>query len=557
MSRLASFFAKRGHLNVAFGHFENMDETFHGLMKLNTYDNLSFDHIQQTAGRVGADVILVTDYPNELIHMYRQIQNVSSIVNIGSQFCIDADYNFRLEENGCYLMGGGKSALSNTTKLSFEDFSQFVLERNILNRTKAKLEYTARRIRQREMISSDYSKSNKTKVEPSNQNKLTVVIPARNVDSERMARCLQSIRESDDPSSCEIIVSDFGSRAEVLRPLRELCQKYEAVLLESKTRNRWSRSRALNIAIRACRTPWIMFTDADMIFSPQLISMWRAYLNAFGPKVLYLAQCKKLPPIPKLPMPYTKSDFERLSEQGRLFDTYGHGGCQVLATEWLHKVRGFNETYQVWGAEDNDLTFRAQMDGIEVIWMKPGELLHQWHIKSVSNQWRDENRKEYYRLQRDPQLVVNGDNWGTVSVEEEQEYLKFGPAESLSDENLDKAKQVEHEILNPSLSHENRVQLMLGWGLYALNSGQDEAALETFEDALTLSKENGFALAGLAQTHLLRGNFPRAGHLADEALRLDPNITLAKEILDFIEVNVHNKITEVEESYFGPLEQGS
>ncbi|MCB0340480.1 MAG: glycosyltransferase, partial [Bdellovibrionales bacterium] len=263
--------------------------------------------------------------------------------------------------------------------------------------------------------------------------RLTVVIPARNLDEDRIERCLRSIRSNQDQTLTEIIVSDFGSHPGKLPALRKLCERYHARLIENKTVSRWNRARVLNIAIRNCRTPWIMFTDADMIFGSELIPMWREYRKQFGDNTMYLAQCKKLPPISDLPLHIDANAYNSLKSVGRVFSTDGHGGCQVLRTSWLIKVRGFNENYEVWGAEDNDLSYRAHLDGIATVWMQPGKLLHQWHLKSAPKEWRDKNRAKYMELLSQPALVVNDENWGSISPQEEAEYERYSwPAHTAS-----------------------------------------------------------------------------------------------------------------------------
>jgi len=51
----------------------------------------------------------------------------------------------------------------------------------------------------------------------------------------------------------------------------------------------------------------------------------------------------------------------------------------VVPAEWFWKVGGFDEFYQVWGAEDQDLVDRATWDGLPVQWLPEAWVVHQWH----------------------------------------------------------------------------------------------------------------------------------------------------------------------------------
>ena len=95
-------------------------------------------------------------------------------------------------------------------------------------------------------------------------------------------------------------------------------------------------------------------------------------------------------------------------------------GCQIVSTEWFREARGFNERYRVWGSEDHDLTFRAQLAGHKIVWMDPGRLLHQWHLKSVSEHWRMENQAQYEKFLSNPSIVANDDRWGFFTEREDQ-----------------------------------------------------------------------------------------------------------------------------------------
>ncbi|MCB0339645.1 MAG: hypothetical protein KDD53_08575, partial [Bdellovibrionales bacterium] len=294
------------------------------------------------------------------------------------------------------------------------------------------------------------------------------------------------------------------------------------------------RARALNIGAKAASHEWLMFTDADMLFHPAFFMMWRAYSFEFGERSLYLAQCKKLPPISKLPFPWSGEFFDEVAAKGRVFDTYGQGGCQILHRRWFERLKGFNESYQVWGSEDEGLTFRARLDGLEMVWMRPGQFLHQWHVKAVPSQVQESNAEKLKDLKDNPVLVVNDDSWGTVSEDEGREFRDLGPlAENLSDD-LKLARQFERSILSSNLSQKRVVDMLFEWGSSALAARHVETARETFEDLLNLDPENLSAIIGLARCFIFANGYIEASHLAAFVLDKDPNNLLARDILNFI-----------------------
>jgi len=370
-------------------------------------------------------------------------------------------------------------------------------------------------------------------VQPSPENALSVVIAVRNPRVLALERCLQSIRQREDKKFVEIVISDFGSDPESRQCLRQLTEKYSARLIESNTRAEWSRSRALNVAIRQCNTPWVVTTDADMIFSPLLIPVWRTFRAEMGIEALYLSQTKKIVPTRfELPFPWDSKAFEEAAARARLCGTYAQGGFQCAPLEWLLRVQGFNEKFTIWGAEDEELSYRATLDGLEPIWLPPGHLLHQWHGTLVPQEPVVRNRKLFHESQILRESVVNGPNWGTISESEIEAYNLHGPLTQEPSKERTALREMERRILEESTTEEERLQLLIAWGRYALDLGQDETAFETFSDVLELAPTNIDARVGISIARLIKKDFSRASHDAAIALEIDPGNELAQSVFD-------------------------
>jgi GT2 family glycosyltransferase len=370
-------------------------------------------------------------------------------------------------------------------------------------------------------------------VSSSPTNALTIVISVRNPRVISLERCIQSIRENEDEKSVEIIISDFGSEADYRQCLRQLAERYGARLIESDTRADWSRARALNIAIRECKTPWVLATDADMIFSPFLIPMWRTYCAEIGSNAIYLSQTKKIVPSKsQLKFPWNSSSFLEAAASARLCGTYAQGGFQCAPLEWLLRVHGFNEKFRIWGAEDEDLTYRANLDGLDTVWLPAGHLLHQWHAAFVPQESVLRNRKLFEESQILRESVVNGANWGSVSSSEIEDYRLRGPLRQEVTAERMARHELERRILEESTTDNERLQLLIAWGKYALDLGWDESAFETFSDALELAPTNVDARVGLSAAKLLKRDFSHASHDASVALEMDPGNEIARKVLE-------------------------
>ena len=54
--------------------------------------------------------------------------------------------------------------------------------------------------------------------------------------------------------------------------------------------------------------------------------------------------------------------------------------CQMAKRSFFFDVRGYDEKFVFWGAEDVDMSRRAVRFGLEPIWVEEQtSMLHQWH----------------------------------------------------------------------------------------------------------------------------------------------------------------------------------
>lgn len=247
------------------------------------------------------------------------------------------------------------------------------------------------------------------------QPQLSVVIPVRNRAGLRLENCLRSLRWQDaDPDSVEIVISDFGSNEESLTSARRLGDAQGARVFHTPTEELWNRSRALNIGIQHVEAPWVLCTDADMIFAENFLSTVLATLEK-QPKSLVHCDCLDLPedaPRRELKL----EDLVALRESATRRTTGGTGACQAAPKDFFFDVRGYDEKYLHWGNEDLDMTSRAVRYGLSIEWISDATfMLHQWHESTHDPRpwFRRPNYWRYVLTRR--RVVKNPRGWGSLT----------------------------------------------------------------------------------------------------------------------------------------------
>jgi glycosyltransferase involved in cell wall biosynthesis len=210
---------------------------------------------------------------------------------------------------------------------------------------------------------------------------ITVVLAVRNRGGVRLRNCLKSLRwqEGVPARQVEILLSDFGSAPPCREDIAQIGQQYGARVHFTPATGIWNKPRALNIAIKRARGKFTMCTDVDMIFAPNFLRSALDVQTETGGRALVLCRCHDLGPETE-GRPVELSDLPGLQRTASLRPAYGVGGCQCALTRWFHHVRGYDQGYTGWGAEDMDLVRRAEQAGLSRIWMTDRTgMLHQWH----------------------------------------------------------------------------------------------------------------------------------------------------------------------------------
>ena len=243
---------------------------------------------------------------------------------------------------------------------------------------------------------------------------ISVVIPIRNRAGARLDNCLRSLRWQDVSFDVELVIADFGSDDAQAAALQSLAASHGAVVVREATDALWNRSRALNLGIQASTGRYVLCTDADMIFTPDFLQAAVEALQQSDDRALVLCRCHDLPES-VAEMPRSRDELPFLRSAASVRQTSGTGACQAATRAFFFAVRGYDEAFEYWGAEDNDMVDRATRYGLQPTWLgEQPAMFHQWHatmkndrpFKRKLNHWR-------YKLTR-WQVVKNRKRWGNV-----------------------------------------------------------------------------------------------------------------------------------------------
>ena len=206
---------------------------------------------------------------------------------------------------------------------------------------------------------------------------LSIVIPFRNRDEERLRRAVLSSAESMGSVPGEIIVVDYGSDdVGLARRAVSGVENAQVLRVEATT---WNKSEALNLGIAFSKSDYILVSDGDLFWPRGTIShafqTMRASIDEFlAFDVRYL---REETPTELLSQ---GADPQLLGKWGDLNPRWGDGICLFPKSSW-RDVGGYDERLSVYGYEDNDFTRRLRASGLTFRWADFSRcpVFHVWH----------------------------------------------------------------------------------------------------------------------------------------------------------------------------------
>jgi hypothetical protein len=231
---------------------------------------------------------------------------------------------------------------------------------------------------------------------------VNLIYPYRNRDVNRVQNSLESL-SNQNCKKFEVYFVDYGSDLEISKKIKGLCDNYSFINYNYfPVRDQpWNKSKVLNSVIKKIDHGFCFVADVDMIFHPNFI---KHALELQKPNRCVYFQVGFL----------SRNDIAN----GRKFEEFQNyrkstseaTGLSMFPLEILHELRGFDEFYHFWGAEDTDIHERIKNAGYEIEFYKDRLLMfHQWHPSYRS--------KELSGLSSELQLT------GIVSLN--QQHLRF------------------------------------------------------------------------------------------------------------------------------------
>lgn len=166
---------------------------------------------------------------------------------------------------------------------------------------------------------------------------ITFIVPCKG----RLAHLKQCLASLVQQEKSEVIVVDSNcpdGTAEWVTQNHPLVK-----VVKHNDQGIFNRSISRNIGARNANTEWISFIDADVVLSGNFYSFFEDKIHIQDSFFI----------------------FERTPE------LVGAFGCSVVPQESFHSIGGYDEIFQDWGEEDDDLFFRLEFSGLH-----PRQLSH-------------------------------------------------------------------------------------------------------------------------------------------------------------------------------------
>ncbi|AWK02987.1 glycosyl transferase [Flavobacterium crocinum] len=255
---------------------------------------------------------------------------------------------------------------------------------------------------------------------------ITIVLTNRNRDIQTIKNCLNSLQEQANKEFTLFFV-DYGSSPDYLKELKKVIENYPELKFIScpVSGQLWNKSRAINIALQRCTTPYFFVGDVDMLFHTDFIQKLNLLTDENSITYFQVGFLNKKETFQNKGFEKSKVAFKSQKEAT---------GMSLYPTHILKSINGYDEFYHGWGAEDTDVHVRLFNLGIQVKFYDKEILLkHQWHTKiyrtglskdpfhfkleKINNAYLQISKKTKQRIANKNSL------WGKIPKEEEYNRL--------------------------------------------------------------------------------------------------------------------------------------
>lgn len=206
---------------------------------------------------------------------------------------------------------------------------------------------------------------------------LTAIVTCKNRSN--VYYCVASMRVCYPRPYC--IVVDFGSDSPLEFPE---CSSWLQVIRVTRETDLFHKARAINIGIKNVKTKFLCIVDADQIFQPNFFGVVKDTLQK-DPKSFVMCKTYSLKTLPEFPpFDYKGRVFFSLLEVAKNSGIvlHGDGCCNGLSTKFAVNLRGYDETYVGYRAQDSDFALRSVSGGLHKVWINGGtNMIHLPHSR--------------------------------------------------------------------------------------------------------------------------------------------------------------------------------
>ena len=237
---------------------------------------------------------------------------------------------------------------------------------------------------------------------------ISILIPIKNRSDYKLVNLLESLRCQDYPKEKIVIkILDYGSEDPHKKTIKQLSSVYGIDYTYVNNGGLFSRAKALNILIKNTTTKYILSADSDIIFKKNYVSELISNFEN-NPYQIIFCEPKDLPKgILKNKLTVANFDYlEKISfYRGglKLSNTgYRYGkGLNAGLTYFYKSIGGYDEFYEGWGSEDDDLIKRFSSLGLNANSSIDSINLHQWHKKFQGYGIKNKELNKKINLNRD------------------------------------------------------------------------------------------------------------------------------------------------------------
>lgn len=199
-----------------------------------------------------------------------------------------------------------------------------------------------------------------------------IIYPYRNRDLKRLKNSFDSLARQTS-TDFKVFFIDYGSEPAIANQAKKLCDEYSFIRYQHffTQFQPWNKSKALNSVIKTLESGFCFVADVDIIFHSTFVEKAMA-LQKTGVSTYF-----------QVGFTSEKDKINEISEN--TFHKYRRStpeatGLTMFPVEVLKELRGFDEFYHFWGAEDTDMHARIKNAGFQLEYFdKEVLLLHQWH----------------------------------------------------------------------------------------------------------------------------------------------------------------------------------